>query len=34
MASFWQRKGLRIIARYAEGKWRALRLRADGNESG
>lgn len=27
MASFWKKKGLETIGRYAEGKWRALRLR-------
>lgn len=28
MASFWQGKGLRVVSRFAEGRWRALRLRA------
>jgi ribosomal protein L11 methyltransferase len=31
MAGFWRTKGLEVVAEYAEGKWRALRLRAAAN---
>jgi ribosomal protein L11 methylase PrmA len=34
MASFWQTKGVEVVNRYAEGKWRALRLRAGMAASG